>query len=167
MAERIVAHARIRLESLLRIYYLRHSYESYGGLLMAHLNHLSSETLVRLSQLRRASVEDSQERLEALRSTLVLCFKGIHDQSKVFYLAAIVCKVMRQQLSPEDRVLLDQHIAPNDGKVDNKAPNTDRPVISEYVVPIINLHDDPALARLASLAKQIARVSVASGPSWN
>jgi hypothetical protein len=105
IARDITGQATAQLESLLRIYYLRHGFEAYDSMLLVHLVHLANVTLTRIAMIERSPSlrETSGEDIETLRSTLILCLKGLHDQSKNFYLSGVVFDVMKNRLSAENR----------------------------------------------------------------
>jgi hypothetical protein len=158
-AENVVTEATIQLESLLRIYYLHHSFESYDGLLMAFLAHLCDKTLVRLSRLSRSSPKTSVDDIKTLRSTLILCFKGIHDQSKNFYISGIVFNVLKSRLSAEDQTLVGQYVMLKDRETQHEAFHRSQRVLSDYVVPSVSLHEIPDAARLSNIVKQFGDLS--------
>jgi hypothetical protein len=148
IAETITAKAAIELESLLRIYYLRHGFEAFDALLLTHLVHLSNIVLKRLARIADQGLPT--DNIETLRSTLFLCLKGLYDQSKNFRMAGIVLGVMKNQLSPEDQNVAGQFITTKDPDLDWEAIERAQPIISEYVVPSIHLGEDPKLGKLVN-----------------
>ena len=160
MAHNIVTLSMIQLESLLRIYYLRHSFESYDSLLVVFLAHLSQETLARLTRLDRPSTDSSNDDVEALRSTLVLCLKGLHDQGKNFHVSGLVFHILKDRLSAEDQSLVDQYVMPKDGEADCVVGDRSQRVVSDYVVPTVHLHEDPWAARLSNIVQRSENMSL-------
>ncbi|KAH6619763.1 hypothetical protein B0J18DRAFT_451092 [Chaetomium sp. MPI-SDFR-AT-0129] len=92
------------LETLLRLYYLRHGYDAHDSLLLHFLGFLNHITM--------HAVETSQGSsfLAARRSTLLLMIKGIHDQSRSSYVARTVLRLQIGQMRPEDVELLRQFV---------------------------------------------------------
>jgi hypothetical protein len=148
IAETITAKSTIELESLIRIYYLRHGFETFDALLLTHLTHLSNMVLQRLAQ--HASSTDTAE-IEYLRSTLILCLKGLYDQSRNFRMSGIVFGAMKNRLGAEDQNLLGRFVTLEDTGIDEDAVRRAEPVLSEYVIPIVHLNEDPGPGRVASM----------------
>lgn len=161
IARDITAQATAQLESLLRIYYLRHGFEAYDSMLLVHLVHLANVTLTRIALIERTPSlhESSHEEIETLRSTLILCLKGLHDQSKNFYLSGVVFNVMKNRLSAENRDLVGRFVTLQDlNAADHEAHQSQR-IISDYVIPVVNLNEDPEAGRLWNMVQEFGRMS--------
>jgi hypothetical protein len=161
IARGIIIQATAQLESLLRIYYLRHGFEAYDSLLLVHLVHLANVTLTRLAQIERAPelCENPIEETETLRSTLILCLKGLHDQSKNFYLSGVVFDVMKNRLSAENRNLVGKFVTLQDSDADQRVANRSQKIISDYVIPVVNLNEPPEAGRLVNMVQEFGRMS--------
>jgi hypothetical protein len=155
------AQATAQLETLLRIYYMRHGFEAYDAMLLVHLVHLANLTLARLAQIeqtpdpQKSSLEDT----ETLRSTLILCLKGLHDQSKNFYLSGVVFDVMTNRPSTENRNLVGKFVPLADSNAEDSAVDRSQRVISDYVIPVVNLNEEPDAGRLANMVLEFGRMS--------
>jgi hypothetical protein len=160
-ARDITAQAIAQLETLLRIYYLRHGFESYDSMLLVHLVHLGNVALMRLarSEIDPAYTGDAQNTIESLRSTLVLCLKGLYDQSKNFYLSGVVLGVMKNRLSVENRDIVGQYIMLHDPDADPEPTDRSQTITSDYVIPVVNLNEDPEAGRLAKMVLHFSRLS--------
>lgn len=160
-ARDIAAQAIAQLETLIRIYYLRHGFESYDSMLLVHLVHLGNVVLTRLAvlELHQGNVDDHAESTELLRSTLILCLKGLYDQSKNFYLSGVVLGVMKNRLSVENRNLVGQYIAIGDPYSDPEPADQSQIIISDYVIPVVNLNEDPEVGRLTNMVYEFGRLS--------
>jgi hypothetical protein len=158
-AHDIIAQATTQLESLLRLYYLRHGFGSYDALLLVHLVHIGNASLTRLEQIEQGSQthDASHATIESLRSTLILCLKGLHDQSKNSYISGVVLGVMKNRLSPENRNLVGRFVTMND--VDQEVIGRSQRITSEYVIPIVNLNEDPQAGRLANMVQKFGWMS--------
>jgi hypothetical protein len=150
-AETIIAKATIELESLLRIYYLRHGFETFDALLLTHLAHMSNMVLQRLAHLARHQSSTETNEVEYLRSTLILCLKGLYDQSQNFRMSGIVFGAIKNQLSAEDQNLLGRFVTMKDPDIDEEAVHRAEPVLSEYVIPVVHLNEDPGPGRIVSM----------------
>lgn len=93
-----------RLETLLRLYYLRHGFEAFDSFLihfLGTLNHLSMN-----------AIESNADHayLEPHRSTVVLITKGIYDQGQCHFTARAVLRLQVSLMRPEDVELLRRHV---------------------------------------------------------
>jgi hypothetical protein len=146
IAENIAAQATIELESLLRIYYLRHGFETFNALLLTHLAHLSNVMLQRLAHIARNGPPTDE--IEILRSTLILCLKGLYNQSRNFRMAGIVFGAIKNQLNAGDQTLLGRFVTMKDPEIDEEALHKAEPVLSEYVIPFVHLNEDPSRGKV-------------------
>ncbi|KAI0845263.1 hypothetical protein F5Y00DRAFT_265794 [Daldinia vernicosa] len=96
----IVKHSKACFETLLRAYYLRHGFESLDITLVQLLALLGFGTLKDASLVEKGSAAH-----EAIRSTLLLCAKGLWEQGQNYYVAEVVFRLFRQSLSAEDAQL--------------------------------------------------------------
>jgi hypothetical protein len=160
-ARDITAQAIAQLETLLRIYYLRHGFQSYDSMLLVHLVHLGNVALMRLarSEIDPAYTGDAQDTIESLRSTLILCLKGLYDQSKNFYLSGVVLGVMKNRLSAENRDIVGQYIMLHGPDADPEPTDRSQRITSDYVIPVVNLNEDPEAGRLANMVLHFSRLS--------
>ncbi|RMZ71889.1 hypothetical protein GMOD_00009240 [Pyrenophora seminiperda CCB06] len=155
-AQNIITQSAIHLESILRIYYLRHSFEVYDTMLIIFLTHLANTILFSIEKLEQGPSDVSTETSKSLLATLVLCFKGLHDQSKNAYIASLVLAVMKDRLSDDVRNAVGRHATHDDAdseseSVDESSTEQAKPIISELVLPGTNLNEEPHGWRLASL----------------
>jgi hypothetical protein len=161
ISREITAQATAQLETLLRIYYMRHGFEAYDAMLLVHLVHLANVTLARLAQIEQTPdpPEASLEDTETLRSTLILCLKGLHDQSKNFYLSGVVFDVMKNRLSPENRNLVGRFVTLADSNVEDRSMDRSQRITSDYVIPVVNLNEHPDAGRLANMVLEFGSMS--------
>lgn len=97
-----------QLETVIRLYFLRHSFEYYDGFLTLSLSSLANIVMER----RRNSNSNSwePEASEHLKSTLVLCFKGLVEQAQCSYVSAVICKFLYEMQTPEDANLIRSYV---------------------------------------------------------
>ncbi|KAH8203134.1 hypothetical protein TruAng_002655 [Truncatella angustata] len=100
-AQAVAASAKNSLESLVHLYYARHSFESCDTIMLAYLD------LVGFDALRELGTTSGPERTSKL-STVVLCAKGLRDQARHFYIAEVVFSILRDSMSPDDARQLKQ-----------------------------------------------------------
>ena len=100
--------AIVNLETVIRLHYIRHSFEYYEAHLTGFLTTMCN--IVMESRSTGSAEPLEPEAHEHLRSTLVLCLKGLADQGKHVHIAAMICELLLKRLLPEDLVLLGAHI---------------------------------------------------------
>ncbi|KAI1381121.1 hypothetical protein F4677DRAFT_460363 [Hypoxylon crocopeplum] len=112
----IVNHSKACFETLLRVYYLRHGFESADVTLVQFLHLLGFSALKDI-----ASVEKGSATYEAIRSTLLLCAKGMWEQGQNYYVSEVMFRLFRQSLSVDDAQLLRDivEIEEGDGRTDH------------------------------------------------
>jgi hypothetical protein len=159
-AQDVIAQATIQLESILRIYYLRHSFEAYDLTLTVFLIHLANLTFVAVEQLEQGSVNASADTSESLLSTLLLCFKGLYDQSKNAYVASLIFDVMKKRSSTNIRHAITRYVTPEEPDTPELEPTDESnaenlpPILSDFVFPGASLSQDPKKWKLAHMANE-------------
>ena len=151
-AQEALSLSLLYLETVVRLYYLRHSFESHDPFLVQVLVLLAHHTLTKLS---------SQTREEAnyLRSTVILCVKGLRDQSRNFYAAEIVYRLLRS-MTTEDAHLL-AHFVETREHEDNE-PLKEEYVQSDWPLPITRIDQGPTSTRLENLVRKHQLVGTSS-----
>ncbi|KAL6828048.1 hypothetical protein V8C40DRAFT_243377 [Trichoderma camerunense] len=150
-----ISAAMIRLETIVRIYYLRHSYESCNTYLTFFFSNVGFAALERLR-----SSEIDHERFKHLMSTLILCIKGLYDQGQHVHVASAVYRLLRNRLLPQDMRFLQGYIHWNITEDDD--PLIISHVQSEWPIPITDRERDPEAAKLENLARRLNEMSVNS-----
>ncbi|KAK4163892.1 hypothetical protein QBC43DRAFT_54916 [Cladorrhinum sp. PSN259] len=132
-----VALARIHYETVLRLYYLRHGFEGFDPFLTMALLTISCLTIEEITAVRQSRPRPSHSSssrpsspeegapgpvdLDSLRSTLILCAKGLFDQGKSFYLAQTLFKVVRDGMDEKEKELLREYAVVSHDEVDRDA----------------------------------------------
>ena len=162
-AQQVVTEASVHLESILRIYYLRHSFESYDSTLTVFLVHLANLTLEPIRQLEQDPASERKDTSEALLSTLILCFNGLYEQSKSAYIAIVMLALMRKQLSAEIRNTVGRYVTIEEpesdtGSIDETNFEYSQPVLSELILPGASLSEDPKTWRIKHLMDDSGKI---------
>lgn len=160
LLQEAISAAMIRLETIVRIYYLRHSYESCNTYLTFFLSNVGFAALERLR-----SSEIDHERFKHLMSTLILCIKGLYDQGHHVHVASAVYRLLRNRLLPQDLRFLQGYIHWNITEDDD--PLIISHVQSEWPIPIVGREKDPEAAKLENLARQLNEMSVDTSRKTN
>ncbi|KAE9579504.1 hypothetical protein CGMCC3_g4725 [Colletotrichum fructicola] len=98
--QKVVADAKKYLQTLIRLYYLRHGYEAMDLFLVIPL------MLTGYDCINAISEEKSEHQIEILRSTLILVAKGLQNQRRNHYLAEALFRVIRGRMRPQEVALL-------------------------------------------------------------
>lgn len=146
------------LETLLRLYYLRHGYDHGDSYLGKCLVQLGFMTLQRIASLPPTTTDPSAARqLTTLRSTLILAAKGIHAQGANYFLNKPILRALTAKMGAAERQLLGQVIG-----VDAISDSADAGVAAQMsqvrskVLPsAISLGDDPEMHRLGRLVEEL------------
>ncbi|KAJ4985950.1 C6 transcription factor [Stagonosporopsis vannaccii] len=118
-ALQIQNEAYIRFETILRIRYLRHSfnaYDAWGLLFLIYLGNLALDSLSNASDGPDASSKVTTT--DVTRSTAVLCINGLIAQSQSVYAGTLLSFSMIERLKPADKALLSRHISTVVAQVD-------------------------------------------------
>lgn len=150
----------MRLETLLRIYYLRHGFECADAFLTQPLSLMAFENLQKLR------TDPHGPRGEAARSSLILAAKGLWDQGQNFWVARTTLCVLRRHLEQKDfreaeLPLLDReiNIRLESGTREHQQI---REVRSRWPPTLASMTDDPEEHRLSTLVKQHMRIHMDS-----
>ncbi|KAF4420540.1 nitrate assimilation regulatory nirA [Fusarium acutatum] len=118
-SEALLLESEAYYETLLRLYYLRHSFEG-ADMMLAHLltifamlttKKLEASISVNTRQSNTETVEGdttetSEESIHATRSSLVLAGKGLCDQGQNYYLPQTLFRLILSQLQSDDAKLV-------------------------------------------------------------
>ncbi|KAJ4360832.1 uncharacterized protein N0V89_001399 [Didymosphaeria variabile] len=95
----IVRHSQVMFETLLRIYYLRHSYSTYDAWIIHFLLVLGTNAL---NSLYDATAPTAFQHPADALSSLLLAVKGLKQQSKNVYIARICALGLQKSMRPDD-----------------------------------------------------------------
>ncbi|OAQ76307.1 C6 transcription factor [Purpureocillium lilacinum] len=142
-----------RLETVARLYFVRHSFEFCDAFLLLFLSTLG---MAALESLREA--EGDAAILRDVRSTLILSIKGLRDQGQHIHMAAATYRLLRSRLSPEDLSAVRGHAQWN--PVDENEPLVAQHIQSEWPLAILGRDGDPEASSLEALASKYDRLSL-------
>lgn len=143
----IATQARHYLETLIRLCYLRHGFETVDSFLVQFLNIVGFRVLDRLKS--NPAEADQTEML----STLALCARGLRQQGAHYYLVELVYHLFLNNIDSEHVRFLDVF--------DNTAPDTRRKRLfaayaqSDYPVKVADIAADPAEWRVDQLLADV------------
>lgn len=151
----IVADATRHLQTLIRIYYLRHGYEAMDLFIVIPLMLAASDCV---DALAAADTQTPPEDLELLRSTLILVAMGLFTQRKNHYLANALFHVIRGRMRPAD-VALFRSIGNIDANVLDGKPDMAVAVRSHWPVSVVKKEEKHKLV-LKNLVDSYAHLNV-------
>lgn len=146
-SQQITELAGIHVETLLRLYYLRHGFSTTDLFLLAPLSHLGFSTLKKLSSRQYGSD------LIGVRSSLALAVKGLHEQGQIQYLARTTCRLLQKHIGAEESSVMGQ--LPD---LVEDAESLEMLKVHDaqcrWVPAALKLTEDPDAERLGNLLKQ-------------
>lgn len=137
-------------ETLLRTYYLRHSFDNFDPMLV---NFIIERLGASIASLRATTPDTSGKQLpdeEALRSTLILCATGLVSQAKNYHVCNLAFFGLQSQMRPGDIQLLLTYVKPP-GAID--VPSMDHDAVTSWPLPIISMNEDPQKSALNKMVK--------------
>ncbi|RKL34074.1 hypothetical protein BFJ72_g9561 [Fusarium proliferatum] len=149
--QKVLSDAKIRLETLLRLYYLRHGFGSYDIFvigLLAFVGFMQAKTL--------QSSETTG--LESRRSTVVLVAKGLQDQSQNCYLARLVLRILKSSVGSDNQFLLEEVDDEQDDGEEDKV--MEEQVKSSWPIDLEWIDVDPEERRLENLIRRTKELDV-------
>lgn len=142
------------MESVVRLYYTRHSFEHLDTIMVTSL------LFVGFNALKMLGMANPQDH-DAVLSTAVLCAKGLRDQSRFYYIAEAIFMVLRDSMDPSAAHLLKDfaHIEDEEERKQLVA----RQLQSAYSVNIVSIADDPEKQRLSRLVEAYTGLGLGNG----
>ncbi|KAH8657914.1 putative C6 transcription factor [Xylariales sp. PMI_506] len=150
---KIATDASKHLQTLLRVYYLRHGFEAMDFFLCQPL------MLAGFRSLNAIENQGDDDELEATRSTLFLMAKGLRDQSHNYHLAGTLFRVVKGRMRPEE-VSLMKGISSFASDAEFGKDQLRQAVRSDWPVTIICKSDNLEANRLTKLVEQFAGASL-------
>ena len=147
----IVANSTACLETILRLYYLRHGFETYDLILSQIL------MLVGCHSLHDLSTADPATRKSKL-STVILCANGFLEQSRSFYLAEVAFYMFRDPMDPSIASVLKDFTEIEEDEARRELMV--RHVKSEWPVDIISVAENPEDHRVDNIIHATERLTV-------
>ncbi|CCE33506.1 related to nitrate assimilation regulatory protein nirA [Claviceps purpurea 20.1] len=113
-ARQIIDDSLKYLQTLIRLYYLRHSFDAMDLFIATPLMLIASECVERIQE----STPLTELELEALRSILILAAKGLYAQRRNHYLAKVLFRVIRGRMRESELALLKKAVHVDDDEID-------------------------------------------------
>ncbi|KAK2608972.1 hypothetical protein QQS21_002452 [Conoideocrella luteorostrata] len=148
IARAFAGEANAHLETLIRLYFLRHGFESFDPFLIHPLNVLGFSTINKINA-NPASLD-----INTTRSTIVLAAKGMYDQGQCHYIGQVTLRFIKSSMRPEETQLLGRFAASGDIDEDEIPERHMHEIQARWAPSIIRVMDDPEAQRLSNLVQQ-------------
>ncbi|KAM0274397.1 hypothetical protein ACHAQH_007899 [Verticillium albo-atrum] len=133
----ICDHSRRCLDVLLRLYYLRHGFESWNDSLPTWLLFLAQLCIRDLAQM------DDPLADEATVSTLMLCAKGLQDQGRSLYIARVFFQILRREMPAAVAEVLDKYVTEEGDGGASRTGTGARHLRANWPVKTISISEEP------------------------
>jgi hypothetical protein len=152
------------IETIVRLCYLRHSFESCDASLTYFLSIIANLTFENISANPRLSLDDL--RRKCMQSTLILSITGLFEQGRSMHISFLTARLLQSRLSADDLAVLKTFLS--DDEADVPRPIIPEHARSEWPIAIITPGEDLEKSRIVNLVKKYEAVSLKSkegGPS--
>ncbi|KJK76000.1 hypothetical protein H634G_08757 [Metarhizium anisopliae BRIP 53293] len=156
--QQIVDDARKHLQTLVRLYYLRHGFEAMDLFIVVPLMLAGYECIDAIGE------QATGPRLEALRSTLILIAKGLYHQRRNHYLAEALFRVIRGRMRQEELSLLKTTVRLDEDEEDERR-HMAQAVRSHWPVSVVKKKEDVNSHILKNLVETYAHLNVDEEPA--
>lgn len=167
------------LETVARLYYMRHGFEACDSSLAYFLALLASISLRALEGGGDgARLAAGRGWPEVLRSTLILAMKGLHDQGRHLHVCKVLFRLLRDRMQPAEADILGRFvISSGEGSSTGSSGGDDRGegegseadlalhTRSRFPVPVVKMGEDLNAAILENLVEKYQAVSLESSDS--
>jgi hypothetical protein len=142
---KVIELANVHLETLFRIYYLRHGFGAMDAYLFHSLTTLGFIALRRLNEARSLKLPTKEDRCLAL-----MCALGLRDQARYYFLVHTIYHLFCSSMSRDDAGLLSQY---GQGQMPDLRPLHDnsKDTVSQYPLDVLSVSDDPNKNRVTYL----------------
>ena len=151
--QHVVDEASRYLQTLIRLYYLRHGFEAMNLFIVIPL------VLAAYDCLDAINEHTSAFQLEQLRSTLILVAQGLNAQRKNHYLAEALFRVIRGRMRPVELSLFNSIANVDEGEL-GELPDMAQAVRSNWPITVVKDKKDVDSYILANLVNNYAHLNV-------
>ncbi|RTE81585.1 hypothetical protein BHE90_003910 [Fusarium euwallaceae] len=151
--QQIVSDAKKHLQTLVRLYYLRHGFEAMDLFVVIPLMLTGYDCIDAIGD------QTPPTELETLRSTLILIAQGLYSQRRNHYLAEALFRVIRGRMRPQELALLKGTMSLEEQEAVNEL-DVMQPVKSHWPVSVVKKQEDVDAHILKNLVKSYASLNV-------
>jgi hypothetical protein len=150
--QQIVADAGRYLQTLVRIYYLRHGFDAMDLFVVVPIMFVGFKCVEAIDK------QQPGPKLEALRSMLILVATGLYSQRRNHYLGEALFQVIRGRMRPLEAGILRRTL--NIDKTEEEKQTLVQAVRSHWPVSIIKEQKDPDSDLLKNLVSNYAHMNI-------
>ncbi|KAH7174944.1 uncharacterized protein B0J16DRAFT_364916 [Fusarium flagelliforme] len=147
LPKEIIAEAIRNVQTLLRLYYLRHGFEAMDSFVIVPLIYISFRTFDIISD------QTPQTDLELMRSTLMLVVYGLYHQNRNHYLSKVLYRVVRSRMRPQELKLVKEALELEEENADQLVLK--QAVRSHWPVSVVKRREDLAAHLLTNLVGEL------------
>lgn len=152
----VVADSKRYLQTLVRLYYIRHGYDAMDLFIVIPLMLTASDCVEAIND------QTPEAQLEILRSTLILAATGLYSQRRNHYLAEALFRVILGRMRPCDVALLKGTMSTDESEWEEKQEMA-QAVRSQWPVSVVQKKEDLESHILTNLVENFARLNVEQG----
>jgi hypothetical protein len=149
----ILETTNLYLQTLIRLYYLRHGYEAMDLFIVIPLMLSATDCIDAIN------AQPPTSNLESLRSTLILTAMGLHTQRRNHYLAEALFRVVRGRMRPAELALFKGVINMDEDETERNARMVQE-VRSDWPVSVVKKKDEKNAYVLKHLVDNYAHLNV-------
>ncbi|KAF0638647.1 hypothetical protein FPSE5266_04706 [Fusarium pseudograminearum] len=149
----IVSSAKKNIQTLVRLYFLRHGFEAMDLFMVIPLVMIGFESANLINH------ETPADEIESLRAILILVAQGLYHQRRNHYLAQVLFRVIRGKMRKQEIGLLESSMALGLGDVDRDSELAVA-VRSEWPVTTVKKQEEIESRVLSNLVKSFGDMSV-------
>ncbi|KAF4967251.1 hypothetical protein FSARC_5163 [Fusarium sarcochroum] len=156
--ENVVIDAKVAFETIQRLYYLRHGFDTYDPLL------LQFQLLLGFMSLKTLSSDEkmSSQITESVRSTLALALKGVRGHANNTYLGVTTFRLLRDKIKEYDTQLL-QGLADVAQEEETVKSLIASHVKSQYPINVMSMEEDPEEKRIGAMVAAYKEMDLSDG----
>lgn len=156
----IISDASKCLQTLVRLYYLRHGFDAMDLFIVIPL------VLAGFKCIDAINDDTPSPKLQDLRSTLVLVAKGLYSQRRNHYLAEALYRVVRGRMRPQEVALLKETVDLGEDDAEGAAGRQAmaQAVRSHWPVSIVGKGEDVDSYLLTNLVDNYAHLNIEDSP---
>lgn len=144
--QEIVRYSQIMFETLLRLYYIRHSYNTYDAWIIHFLVVFGTNALKSLY----SAAPTTRQSVDVLRSSVLLASEGLRQQGENVYIARVCALGLQKSMRPDDLQWVQTYLSLKPMTRDEQSI-IDESARCMYPVPIIRADGEMDVQRLGEI----------------
>jgi hypothetical protein len=149
----VVAEAKKHLQTVVRLYYLRHGFDAMDLFIVIPLMLTGYDCIDSITD------RTPEAELDALRSTLVLVAQGLYEQRRNHHLAKALFRVIWGRMRPQEAALLTDRIMLEDN-VFNPGKDLEQGVRSHWPVSVVKKMEEIDAHTLTNLVQSYGHLNI-------